>query len=254
MPAYVTETIIWTCVIAFMICVIAGLLVLTERWTPKNSATSKWLVGGVLVSAVGAVGGFASQQFKDGGAPQPPEVNESAPQSEGAPRPAPVTRQTPRRPVEPVPPKDESVPALPVPPAADVPEEVVAWAETELGARPVFDADVAYPVCVAALRAQDNVSRKEARNCRAELEQLHLTAIVGFYNLKRPYDGRLEDQEAALRERGISQDELARYNYVTAEMDRLNSDKSEVLPAVHDLESRLLRDIQSCRRSLCQSP
>jgi hypothetical protein len=134
-----------------------------------------------------------------------------------------------------------------------VPEEVTSWAEAELGTRPVFRSPATYPDCVATLRSQETVNRGDARDCRAELEQMHLTEIIGFYNVKRAYDIQLEDQEEKLRRGGISQDELPRYNYVVGEMERLNGDGSAETAAFHDLEGRLLKDIQSCRRSLCQS-
>lgn len=252
MPAYVTETVIWTCVGAFIICMIAGVLIITGRWEPKDPAIRKWLLRSVFFTAVGSVATFAAVQFSGGGAdPVPsPEVNETKPLDPQGQRATPDTREQGRQdrgrlPVGP--PRDQEVR-----PVEDIPQEVTSWAGSELGPRPMFCSAPDYPECVATLRGQDSVSRKEARRCRSALEQLHLAAVVGFYNLKRPYDIRLEQLEGALRDGGISQEELPRYNYVLAEMDRLNGDKSEEVSAVHELEERLLQDIQACRRSLCQ--
>lgn len=259
MPAYVTETIVWTCVVAFMICMAAGLLVVTGKWEPRDPVVRKWLLRTVVFTAVGAVATFAALQFSGGGkVPEsPPGANErKAPNGDpsrlrdadrGPQRIQPQPRRSDPQPQREVAPNEE------IQSDAAVPEDVASWAEAELGTRPVFHPPATYPDCVGKLRSQETVSRRDARECRAELEQMHLSDIVGFYNVKGAYDTRLEDQEEKLRSGGISQDELSRYNYVVSEMERLNADGSAETAAVHELEGRLLKDILSCRRSLCQS-
>lgn len=260
MPAYVTETIIWTCVIAFVVCVgVALRIVIKERNDP---AVRKWLLVSVLFVVVGGVATFAGGQFvpdQDDEAAEGTQTNSQSADNrppandgdrpDGLPAPiiagpAPAEPDAPEAPSQA--PGDRAVPAS---------EAVASWADAELGQRPTFNpAAFPYPQCVATLRQQESVSRSDARACRTELETLHRKAIVGFYNVKAPYDLNLKYQEQAIRQNGINADpEQPRYDYVVAEMNRLNGDDSQETAAVHDLEKKLLDDIDKCRNALCQA-
>lgn len=63
------------CVIAFTLCVGGGLAILFERWKPTNPNTSKFLVTGVVASAVAAVIPPGGNLF---GVSQPPEGEQVA--------------------------------------------------------------------------------------------------------------------------------------------------------------------------------
>lgn len=252
MPDYLSEVIMWTCGIAFVVCMIAGLLIVAGIWEPKDPAVRKWLLRVVVFSVVGAVAGFAVRQFSwgDGGnsEPQLDSSEQTSPKFSDR-QPGDTSGSGPRETVPPV----DHLTKEPAPTVPTVPDGVATWALDALGTRPVFNNPPVYPGCIQTLRNQDSVSRKEARSCRNDLEQMHLNVIVEFYDLKRAYDSRLEHQEAKLRERGISQKELPRYNYIVSEMERLNGDGSREIASLHQLEEKLLRDIRACRQSLCQS-
>lgn len=253
MPAYVTETVIWTFVIAFVACMAGGVLMVLGFWEPKDPAVRKWLFRGVVGSVVGAVVAFGIQQFStppgDGQA-KAPAADENRPAAPAPPvqQPRPLTR----------PERDREVPPdTPVPQVVErLPDEVRAWAETELGPRPVLssDGDGNYPSCVARLRSRESsdVSMTDARGCRRELQQFHMDVVVAYYEKKRPYDRNLEAQEAALRRNGLQTEELPKYNYILAEMERLNGEDSAEANALHALEQRLLDDIRRCSVPACR--
>src|SRR4051794_18066459 len=98
MPEYVTEVIIWTCVGAFVICMVCGLLIVTGLWEPKDQAVKKWLLGTVLFAVVGAVAAFAARQFavSDNGSREQPEQNITQPKTPTTHRPGNNRSLTPR--------------------------------------------------------------------------------------------------------------------------------------------------------------
>lgn len=239
MPESVAPVLIWACVVAFILCLAGALLVLFELWTPKRRATRNWLVSGVLVSAVGAVGSFATAQFSVSRA-TPVEANQAE-----AVRPPAGAGETPIVAVTP-PPADE--PAAPSP-APAFPE----WAGM-LGPRPGFEAatGAAYPACVARLRQRGEamIPSEDALACRRELVQFHTDWILPVYNRKAPYERNLELQEQALRPRNLEPDILPRYSYIVSEMARLQGEQWDAFVA---LDRRVGDDTTSCLRRRCRS-
>lgn len=246
MPANVAPVVIWACVAAFILCLIGALLIIFERWTPKSRATSKWLVGGVLTSAVGAVGSFAAAQF---GGTSPPIAQ--ANQSGAAKAP----------PVSPLPPASgpaaaDAAPTAAVPdtPADIVPAPIREWAEV-LGPRPGFEIAMraTYPACVASLSGQEeaSVTGEASAACRRALAEFHTEWILPVYNRKAPYERNLERQEQALRARNLEPEILPRYSYVLAEMARLQGEQWDQFVA---LDRRVADDSTACLRRRCHRP
>jgi hypothetical protein len=254
MPAIVPLIIIWVCVVAFILCVIGGLLILFERWTPRNNATRRWLVGGLLVSIVGGVSGFASQQFRPGQPTAPATLdrqalnvptdvgNHVAPTLTTDPPPA-----TPRNS-----PNDAGSPSQDA--DAATPATVTDWAEATLGPRPLLAPTIfaAYPGCVASLASQseETVLSADVDACRHELTRMHSERILPVYNLKAPYERKLEQQEEGLRSRHLESETLPRYSYVLAEMERLRGARSARFVA---LDRRLQDDIANCFDRRCRA-
>lgn len=245
MPPFVLEVILWTCVMAFVLCVIGGLLIVFGRWEPKDPKVKKWLLSGVLFSVVGGVVGFAGKQFAMPAAtPAPIEQRLS---NKAAAEPGPATP-------DPRPGADAARPPVAPPPDnADnaIPEAVRGWAARALGERPLLSqqAAAAYPTCVARLGALDlaAVTQADARACRREVAAFHATVILPYYNRKTPYDRALQVQETQLRDRADD----PRYVYVLAEMDRLNGDDSAEEDLILSLDERYTRDIRACARARC---
>jgi hypothetical protein len=248
MPPFVLEVVMWTCVVAFVLCVIGGLLIVFGRWEPKDPKVKKWLLNGVLFSVVGGVVGFAGKQFTTPGSTPAPIERLASNQTVAEPA---IGTRTP----DPPPGADAARPPVVPPPAnADnaIPEAVRSWAGRALGERPLLSqqAAAAYPTCVARLGALDiaAVTQADARACRREVTTFHASVILPYYNRKTPYDRALTVQEAQLRERSDD----PRYLYVRAEMDRLNGDDSAEEDLILSLDERYMRDIRACARARCQ--
>lgn len=248
MPAYVPETIIWISVLAFGACVIAGVLMIFGVLKPQDPAVRKWLFGGVITVVVGAVATFAVRQFDTTPAP-PPVVRPDRPDPRAGKSAGNDAQPSPSPPVE------APSEADPTREAPAIPPELRKWASETLGARPVLQANAeqAYPPCVSRLRnSAAAVDDGDALDCRRDLQKFHMDVIVSYYESKRPYDRRLEAEELALRKGGLDAGELAKYNYIIAEMDRLNGAESAEENAVHLLEERVLGDIRRCTKSQCR--
>jgi hypothetical protein len=233
-------------------------------WEPKDPAVRKWLLSGVVISVVGAVVGFGVQQFN------PPKHGENSEQSakpgtaatlsNGSRQPTTSGSATPGTAVdqsktdtEPGAAEGKS-PSSNGPTTAAIPADVRDWAEHALGQRPILspDVDSDYPPCVARLRNAAQADPDAARDCKRDLQSFHLSTIVAYYDVKGPYDRKLEREDALLRKGSLLPDELPRYNYIIAEMDRLNGEDSAEDEAVHRLEERLLSDIKRCAKSACR--
>lgn len=194
MPDTVANVILFTSVGAFVICVVAGLAILLELWKPRNPATRKWLVGGLLVSVVGGVGVYARHLFDtDPASASTREVGSvvaSRPPSTSAPKQEPAPLAT----------LNTAVPARPVSCALAPPPE---WAANELGERPNFDCAIQapYPPCAADLRQRDPVaiSVQEAQTCEKSLKDFRRSNIAPVLAAKALYESSLEAVEVPLR-------------------------------------------------------
>ena len=258
MPANVAPVVIWACVAAFILCLIGALLALFEIWTPKREATSKWLISGVLFSAVGAVGAYAAARFNDSSpAIQAAVAQPGSARAAGDDRAA-STRELVSNEAQPAPPAGDTTPSPGAGGAetaqASVPASVRAWAEV-LGPRPGFEAvmNAPYPACVARLRGQEEaaVTNADAVACRRELLAFHTERILPVYNRKGPYEQNLERQEQVLRARGLETEILPRYSHVLAEMARLQGEEWDAFVA---LDRRVGDDATSCLRRKCRAP
>jgi hypothetical protein len=258
MPPFILEVVLWTCVGAFVLCIVAGLLIVFGRWEPKDPKVKKWLLSGLLFSVVGSVGGFAGRQFALPSTPPAPVDHgnslsadaRSAPDIQPGPQPGP----SPHGPAE-------HGPAVEPPPpvAADSgpPEEVRAWAGRALGTRPVLTTAAAanYPTCAARLRAQEisTVTEADAHACRAEVEAFHSSVLVSYYQVKGPYDIALQVQEARLRNHGGDPRADPRYLSVLEEKERLNGEDSAEENLRLSLDEQYSHDMRRCSRALCHS-
>lgn len=251
MPAIVPLIIIWVCLAAFIICLVGGLLILFERWTPKNAATRRWLVGTLLVSVVGAVGGFATRQFNGNANAATTTPPAEAHQVADPVRPPPVP------PVHPNPPNPSqpggTQPETGTEPA--VPAAIVDWAESTLGPRPqmALALDAPYPACVSRLAGQPagDVLEADASACYRELERFHTDQVLPVYARKAPYETNLERQEETLRPGHLEAGTLPRYTYVLSEMERLRGDGWDQFVA---LDRRIADDKSNCWRRKCRAP
>lgn len=244
MPEGVTTVIVWVCVAAFILCMIGALLALFEIWTPKSRATRKWLISGLLFSAVGAVGSFAAKQFNEAPASAQTATSQSEMRQERSDR----RRARPRRP---------SAPATDPEPPPEAPdsesEGVREWAEV-LGPRPGFETAMraAYPSCVGSLGGQEEASVLSADTvaCRRALNRFHTEWILPVYNRKAAYEENLEHQEETMRARHLEPDVMPRYSYVISEMNRLRGGQWDRFVA---LDRRIQDDIVNCLRRKCRN-
>lgn len=267
MTAGMISIVLWTFVFAFVVCVGTGLSVILGLYEPKDPAVKTWLTRGLVFSIVGAVVSAGGYVIKTGGTPFAAEAT-PGPSAEDGPTPPQKTGNPSGTPAPSSPPTNRLV----TPPIAeetggvrsdqgstqsvDHPADVKAWADTELGKRPLLSAPPtpAYPDCVADRRgrAADDVGPAEASACVRQLNRYHQTVIVTFYNAKAPYDTALEGQESKLRKGGITDEEQPQYNYVLSEMDRLNGADSLELKTLTELEEKIRTDRQSCANNACR--
>lgn len=240
MPDYVASVVIWTSVAAFVVCVVAGLAILLEWWVPKHPDTRTWLVGGVLVSIVGAVVGFVGASWKD------PPVGPTAPGSFASPGVAPKAGETPS------PKSAETVALMPSPTSSGAscelhtPSALQDWSAATLGLRPNFRCvgEATYPECVAELRGRPGgeVSQVEARACADQIGEFRRTQVAPTYAAKAIYQTRLETAEVRLR--SVQQPvDTDRREYVVAEIARMNG---EGWADFVEIDRRSLGDLNLC--------
>lgn len=241
----------------FAIAAAISLLDMVGLVTIRDPDQRKWLFRSLIGAVVLAVASFGARQF--GPTPEPSAsaalaTPTSAPSSPVArPIAAPSSRPTP------LPPKPSGDPVKPpdnVAEAATCPTDaaVQAWADEWLGSRPLIPAefDRDYPACVATLRAATSIDDDAATACRAALEVHKGSFISPYFAAKIAYDARLKREERALRQGGVSGDELARYNYVLCENESYNFDGGKDLERLNAAESRINDDIRSCRSRACR--
>jgi hypothetical protein len=252
------EVLLWTCIVPFILCMIAGLLVLFEIWTPKNPKTGKWLLNSVVFLAVPAVGSFAIKLFTNpseaGNGQNPP-----APQAASAPA---SNLAQPARPVEAAraqPP--ENPPVAPSPAAQSalepVPETLRPWAAEHLGQRadvdPAFES--AYPSCVTDLRARaaEAVAPSEAEDCRRGLSEHHQRYLVPLYAERTRYGRKLTNELAILTRSEITPDNLPLLNFLTRENRNFNYAEGQAYQRFRGAERRINADIDLCDTNSCKA-
>jgi hypothetical protein len=115
---------------------------------------------------------------------------------------------------------------------------------------PTIQAD--YPGCVARLASQseETILSADVDACRHELTRMHSEQILPVYNLKDPYERKLEQEEEHLRSRHLEAETLPRYSYVLAEMERLRGERWDRFVA---LDRHLQDDIANCFRRKCRA-
>lgn len=247
MPGPIPLIVAYVFLGVFIVCVLAGLAVMLEWWTPRNKRVGTWLVTGVIMSVAGAVVTFGTNIYggKGGAAaaetPTPPGPAPSPPTT-AAPGPSPTPSPSP------------APTASPAPQTAGVPEALQEWVGAKLGSRPTL-AEISahpYPACVDELRAlaPDAVLTEDANACGRALNRYHTNYLLAYYHVKAPYSANLDSQEEQLRLQLPAPDARERYAFVGAEIARLNGEEWDSIVA---LERRLADDISSCKRRKCRA-
>jgi hypothetical protein len=250
----IPAVVAWAFTLTFIIALVLVLLDVAGMRRIRDRVQRKWLFRSLFGSVILAVVGFGSWQFEalkggSGSSARPAGTTEAT-----------ATAPTPFAPAPPAPAQPDRPRPTPLPvPAADfagqtIPEEVRAWAEQALGARPVLSAVVEghYPACAEQLRARPmaDIARSDANACREELNRFNDTRLVAYYDLKRPYDRNLEDQGEALGEDGLTSEEVPQFNYVRAEIRRLNGEEWDRLM---EFQRRYQVDLTRCSRTRCSA-
>ena len=251
---YLQSWILIVCAVAFTACVVAGLLIIFERWTPADPKTRTYLVSGVLASAVAAVtpgvGGLWTTIVAD----------ETA-----TPTPAPTT--TPAESAVPAPSPTET-PALSIPDPSPTAEDRVqrselcvppqpsdlAEAAVVLGPRPDINCarNAPYPQCVDEIlgRARGETVPSEGRDCSIAVQLWQSRFIATVYQVKAGYEPALESLELSSRPRaGDPPSEL--HEYASAEMKRLLGPNWNVHV---ELDKKSSHDMNYCYNHLCRAP
>ncbi|UAB78539.1 hypothetical protein INR77_02035 [Erythrobacter sp. SCSIO 43205] len=265
------------CVLAFTLCVVGGLLILFERWTPSNPHTAKFLVTGVVASAVAAVTPGAGNLFaaeKPPVAPGPLNGGnydgignggagggditaplEAEPTSTPSPTPAATPTPTPSPSPTPTPPAAEAEPQFSA--------EVRKWAETTLPPRPFLDKPLgsAYPPCAARLRAagEPDGPSSEADTCFNQLQAYNSQVLI-------PHRDRRAKYIPQLQQRSRDERNEERWRYLTAEHASFtfgdDAQGFERVSAVFKCDEHLminlrkyglLKEAEDCPRSLSEA-
>ncbi len=249
--------ILAVCALAFIACVIGGLLNLFELWKPKNPNTPKFLVGGVLAAAVGAIAPNKDYLFGSDRLGQPDDARSEPVRTPDKPRRQEPDEQPPSQsPLRPSDTKPNPSPivespavATPVPPCAmPHPEQLTGWAENSLGARPDFACATQrpYPTCAKSLmlRSSDETSEEEADECAVRIADFRRVSVAIIYRIKGEYGKKLQDNEMALRV-DYSPIGLQRWSYISSELQRMNGQEWASFRGI-DEESRA--DLRACNR------
>lgn len=241
----------------FTIAAAISLLDMIGLVTIRDADQRKWLFRSLIGAVVLAVASFGARQFgltREQSTFAALATPTSAPASPIArPIAAPGGRATPLPPTpgrNPVQPPDVAAEAATCPTDATV----QLWADERLGSRPLIPAafDRDYPACVASLRAAVSIDDDAATACRAALEVHKGNFISPYFAAKIEYDMRLKREERALRQGGVTDEELPRYNHVLCENESYNFDGGKDLERLTAAESRINDDIRSCRSRACR--
>jgi hypothetical protein len=250
----VLEVIVWTCVGLFVGVVLLGFAALVGWWHPRDEETGKWLKRSVVFPLVGGVVGFATLEFGSGrDTPPPPEPSPTVSPS-SAPSPLLPTGSGPDGPATGLPSPTSSPTSTPTPPPAEpepcavaVPRSLAMWADEQLGEPPAFTCAgrQPYPPCLDPLRerSRPEISSAAARECGDMLAAFRREYVAPVYGAKATYQVNLDTAEAALRLR-TSDEAVERYDYVTAEISRMNGREWDGFVAI-DRQSR--EDMRACQ-------
>lgn len=249
---FIPAVIAWAFTLTFLIALVLVLLDVAGVRRIEDESQRRWLFRSLFASVILAVTGFGTWQFdilKQDARPAAvaadiPPVAPPAPPHSAAPSPPARSDQSAPQP-----------PAQPAEPGAlTIPAEVRAWADRALGPRPVLAAVVGghYPACAAQLRARPvaDIALSDARACRQELNRFNDTRLVAYFNLKRPYDHKLEEQGELLGGNGLTSEEVPQFNYVRAEIARLTGEEWD---RVVELQQQTMGDIARCARTRCSA-
>ncbi|MEG9269502.1 hypothetical protein [Qipengyuania sp. Mu-71] len=249
MPVGVLEVIVWTCVGLFVGVVLLGFAALVGWWHPRDEETGKWLKRSVVFPLVGGVVGFATLEFGSGrDTPLPPEPSPTV---------SPTVSPSPFLPTgTPTPTPRPTPTGTPTPPdpgplaeacTVSVPQSLTIWADEQLGEPPAFTCAgrQPYPTCLDPLRqrSRPEISSAAARECGDALAAFRREYVAPVYGAKATYQVNLDTAEAALRLR-TSDEAVERYDYVTAEISRMNGREWDGFVAI-DRQSR--EDMRACQ-------
>ncbi|MEM1053032.1 MAG: hypothetical protein AAGI28_13165 [Pseudomonadota bacterium] len=207
--AFLQNWVLIVCVIAFTLCVVGGLLIIFERWTPTNPHTAKFLVMGVLASAVAAVTPGVGDLFGGNNREDDPLVVKPNNQADKPPLPGRDETETLSVPTD----EPTDTAELPDPAdsnALDPPSEgdpdpqpqpqfsaeVREWAEQTLPLRPFLDQPLGstYPPCASRLRGAGApaVPSSDAGACFDQLQDFNRQVITQHRDRRAEYIPQLE--------------------------------------------------------------